>query len=70
MSDGDDDPEEEWEFTLKDLQEREEEAEAREAAAERRREPLEPGDPSLENVAFVLLGVLLALFVISRLFVL
>jgi F0F1-type ATP synthase assembly protein I len=69
MSDPDD-PDDEWQFTLKDLKEREAEAEAREAEAERRREPLEPGDPSLENVTFVLLGVLLALFVVSRLFVL
>jgi F0F1-type ATP synthase assembly protein I len=69
MSDPDD-PDEEWQFTLKDLKEREAEAEAREAEAERRRQPLEAGDPSLENIAFVLLGALLALFVISRLFVL
>ena len=69
MSDPDD-ADEEWEFTLQDLKEREEEAEAREAEAERRREPLEAGDPSLENVAFVLLGALLALFVLSRLFLL
>ena len=32
-----------------------------------RGEPIEGGSPSLENVAFVLLGVLLALFILSRL---
>lgn len=32
--------------------------------------PIEPGDPSPENVLFVLLGVLVALAVIARLFVL
>ena len=61
--------EEEWQFTLQDLEEREAEAERQAEAERRRNEPLEPGDPSLENAAFVLLGALLALFVISRLFV-
>lgn len=32
--------------------------------------PIEPGDPSPENVLFVLLGVAVALAVIARLFVL
>lgn len=32
--------------------------------------PIEPGDPSAENVLFVLLGVAVALAVIARLFVL
>lgn len=31
--------------------------------------PIEPGDPSPENVLFVLLGVAVALAVIARLFV-
>lgn len=30
-------------------------------------DPIEPGQPSAENVAFVLLGVLLGLYVIARL---
>lgn len=29
-------------------------------------EPIEPGTPAAENVAFVVLGVLLALFVLGR----
>lgn len=32
--------------------------------------PIEPGDPSPENALFVLLGVLVALAVVARLFVL
>ena len=32
--------------------------------------PIEPGDPAAENVLFVLLGVLVALAVVARLFVL
>jgi hypothetical protein len=32
--------------------------------------PIEPGDPSPENVLFVLVGVAVALAVIARLFVL
>ncbi|MDZ7701887.1 MAG: hypothetical protein U5J98_07360 [Halobacteriales archaeon] len=32
--------------------------------------PIEPGDPSPENALFVLLGVLFALAVVARLFVL
>jgi len=60
---------EEWQFTLGDLEDREAEAEAAAEAKRRREEPIEPGSPSLENVLFVLLGIALALFVISRLFV-
>lgn len=59
----------EWRFTLEDIEARQAQAVATAEAEERRREPIEPGDPSLENAFFVLLGVLFALFVISRLFV-
>lgn len=59
----------EWEFSLEDIQEREADAAAEVEAAERRRRPLEPGDPSLEGVFFVLLGVVLTLFILSRLVV-
>lgn len=65
-----DESESEWAFSLQDLRDREAEAEAAAAAERRRNEPLEAGDPTLENATFVLLGVLFALFVISRLFVL
>ena len=68
--DADDADESEWQFSLQDLRDREAEKEAAEAAERRRNEPLEAGDPSLENTVFVLLGVLFTLFVISRLFVL
>jgi Ca2+/Na+ antiporter len=60
---------EEWRFTLEDIEAREAQTVATAEAEERRREPIEPGDPSLENAFFVLVGVLFALFVISRLFV-
>ncbi|MFQ3320701.1 MAG: hypothetical protein ACI8UR_002453 [Natronomonas sp.] len=56
-----------WRFTLEDIEVREAEAEAEREAEMRRNEPLEPGNPSLESAAFVLLGVALALFLLSRL---
>lgn len=59
----------EWEFSLEDIRQREADAAADVEAAERRRRPLEPGDPSLESVIFVLLGVVLTLFILSRLVV-
>lgn len=65
--DGEEADGQQWQFTLQDLEEREVAAERRAEAQRRRNEPLEPGDPSLENAVFVLLGVLLALFIISRL---
>lgn len=58
-----------WEFSLEDIRRREAEAAADAEAAERRRQPLEPGDPSMESVFFVLLGVVLTLFILSRLVV-
>jgi hypothetical protein len=64
----DDEPsEEEWQFSLEDIDDREAAAAAAAEADADRAEPIEPGTPSLENVAFVLLGVLLALFILSRL---
>ena len=57
----------EWEYTLEDIAEREAEAEAVEEHNERRSEPVEAGDPSLEGVAFVVLGVLFTLFILWRL---
>lgn len=63
------DSDEEWQFTLEDIEEREASAEASAEAERRRSEPIEPGTPSLENTAFVLLGVALALFILSRLVV-
>lgn len=56
----------EWEYSLEDIEEREQAAEAAAEAEASRREPLEAGDPSLEGVAFVLLGVAFTLFVVSR----
>jgi len=56
----------EWRFSLREIDEREAAAAEAEAEADRP-EPIEPGSPSTENAAFVLLGVLLALFVLSRL---
>lgn len=34
--------------------------------AQQERQPIEPGNPSLENAVFVLLGVLFSLFIIYR----
>lgn len=47
-----------WRFSLRDIEEAE--------AAEQRpqRPPIEPGSPSVENAAFVLLGVVLTLWVL------
>jgi hypothetical protein len=53
---------EEWAYTLSDLEDRE-------AAAEERARPIEADTPSLEGTVFFLLGVAFAVFVISRLFV-
>jgi hypothetical protein len=68
MSDREDSPasaededDDEWAYTLSDLEDREE-------AAEERVRPIEAGTPSLEGTVFVLLGVAFAVFVISRLF--
>lgn len=63
------DEESEWQFTLEDIEAREAEAAAETEAQERRTEPIDPGDPSLENTMFVLIGVLFTLFVLSRLIV-
>jgi len=57
----------EWEYTLEDIEKREAEAEAVEAAEERRSEPVEAGSPSLEGIVFVLLGVLFTVFILWRL---
>lgn len=64
-----DDPEEQWRFTLADIEAREAQASAEAEAEARRQEPIEPGEPSTEGTAFVLLGVIFTLFVISRLLV-
>lgn len=62
-----DDIDESWEFSLSDIDQREAETEAAAEAEQERSEPIEPGAPSLENTVFVLLGVVLTLFIISRL---
>ena len=62
-----DDIDESWEFSLSDIDQREAETEAAAEAEQERSEPIEPGTPSLENTVFVLLGVVLTLFIISRL---
>ncbi|CAI48686.1 uncharacterized protein NP_1190A [Natronomonas pharaonis DSM 2160] len=69
MSDSEEPPDEEWAYTLEDIEEREAEAEADAERERRQTEPIAAGDPSLENVFFVLLGVGFTLFIISRLFV-
>jgi hypothetical protein len=61
--------EEQWRFSIEDIESRAADAEAAADAERRRREPIRPGSPSPENVAFVVLGVLFALFVLSRLLV-
>ena len=68
-SDGDGGPDGQWRFSLDDIEARETAVEAAAEAERRRTEPIEPGTPSPENVLFVLLGVALALFILSRLFV-
>lgn len=60
---------EEWEFSLEDIEAREDEKQAAAAAAEASREPIQPGNPTLEGVTFVLLGVVAAAYILSRLFV-
>lgn len=57
----------EWQFSLEDIDDREAAAAAAAEADADRAEPVEAGSPSTENVAFVLLGVFLALFILSRL---
>lgn len=59
---------EEWQFSLEDIDQREADRAAADEAAARRREPLEPGDPSLEGILFVLLGMAVTVFALSRLF--
>jgi hypothetical protein len=66
---GKDDSESRWRFSLEDIERREAEAKEAEDAERQRAEPIEPGSPSLENTVFVLLGVIFALFVLSRLVV-
>jgi hypothetical protein len=66
---GGDDAESRWRFSLEDIEQREAETKEAEAAERQRAEPVEAGSPSLENTAFVLLGVIFALFVLSRLVV-
>ena len=64
-----DEADEEWQFSLEDIEEREAEAAAEAEAEARQTEPVEAGDPTLEGVAFVVLGVLFTLFVLSRLLI-
>ena len=54
MSDAPDSDDREWQFGVEEVGE----------DAEPTREPIEPGSPSVENVAFVLLGVLLAIAIL------
>ncbi|MES3517292.1 MAG: hypothetical protein PPP58_06480 [Natronomonas sp.] len=66
---------EEWRFSLEDIERREAEQAAdaetddAEAAAPPEPEPLEPGSPTIEGVVFFLLGAAVAIFIFSRLFV-
>jgi hypothetical protein len=60
---------EEWQFSLEDIEQREAEAAAEAKAEKRRAGPIEAGDPTLEGTVFVLLGIAIAIFVLSRLFV-
>ena len=57
----------EWQCTLNDIEQREDEAEAMAEAERKRTEPIETGSPSIENTAFVILGVVFALFVLLQL---
>lgn len=67
--DGIETPDEEWEFTIEDIERREAEKREAERVERERSEPIEPGEPTLEGVLFVLLGAALAIFVLSRFFV-
>ena len=60
--------EEELRFPLSDF---EEDGDADDVVVDSTREDatIDPGDPSLEGIVFVLLGVAFALFVVSRLFI-
>ncbi len=70
MSESESDEEgDEWRFTLEDIERREAEREAAVQAAAERNEPLEPGEPTLEGALFVILGMAIAAFALSRLFV-
>ena len=60
---------EQWRFSLEDIDARAADAEAADAAERRRQEPIASGSPSLENIAFVVLGVLFALFILSQVLV-
>lgn len=52
--DEDEDDGQEWQVSLEDLEDDDQPAES----------PIQPGSPSLENTAFVVLGVLLTLYVL------
>jgi hypothetical protein len=58
-----------WRFSIEDIESRAADAEAAAEAEQRRREPITPGSPSIENIAFVVLGVLFTLFVLSQVLV-
>lgn len=62
-------PTDEWRYSLEDLEAREIEQQAAEAAARERQQPVEAGEPTLEGTVFVLLGVFAAAFILSRLFI-
>lgn len=53
----DDDDEREWQVTLEDL-------EGDDPSLRPQEPPIEPGSPNVENVAFVVLGVVLTLYVL------
>lgn len=64
------DDERQWKFSLEDIAQREQDDDPDDgggnvAGTLDREEPLEPGDISLENAAFVLLGVLIVVGLIA-----
>lgn len=61
--------ESEWKFTLEDIEQREAEKQAEKHRLEKQAKPLTPDQPTIEGTIFVVLGIFVALYILSRFFV-
>lgn len=60
---------EQWEFTLEDIEAREDERKRTERLEAERSRPIRPGNPTLEGSLFVVLGAAVTIFLLSRFFI-